>query len=206
MPEKFRKEPSKTELVVTTQYENANGKGKNVNEFGLTEKQEAFASSFARGFDVVKAYLEAGYADAGSRTENRMRAYRLTVHPGIQNRIEHYKERYAKALSVQDRRLLAELGAVGMFDPADMFDENDQFLPVAKMPEAARRAISEVTRVEKADGEVQWRYRFHDKIKALEIIGQIKGLLRSKQGATARVTVQTGRGGTMTVATQMRSG
>jgi hypothetical protein len=172
---------------------------------GLTSLQEAFARCYARSCNVPKAYKEAGYADQGSLERNAQASYRIMTNPLVMNRIEYWRKRFDQLLDIEDRRVIVEVAAIALSDPGQLFnDVTNEPIPITQLPERIRRCISSVKRTTNADGDVVWEYKLWDKIKALELLGQIKGMTRAKAGAKALVRIKM-QDGEMEVATTVRS-
>lgn len=84
-------------------------------------------------------------------------------------------------IDLRAERVLQELMDIGFADPGELFDKDGNLLPIPKMPESVRRALSgfdvETTTVHSRDGEEETTYttvkpRFWSKPQALELLGK----------------------------------
>ncbi len=207
MGAKKKSRPAKTELEVSQRALAPKGKGAHAKdpETGLTANQEIFARLYARSNNVAQAFIEAGYSDAGSPSLNSQAAYRVMVNPNVLNRVEFWRKRFDQLLDVEDRRVILEVAAICLSDPGLLFDvDTNEPLAINDIPERMRRAISGVKRTRNNEGQVTWEYKLWDKTKALELLGQIKGMMRAKSGAKALVKIKTEKG-EIEVSTTLRS-
>lgn len=204
---KKQAKPAPSELSVSQKALAPKGTGAHTkdSETGLTALQELFARMYARSTNAAQAYREAGFADQGTPSKNGQASYRVLVNPLVQNRIMYWRQRFDQLLDIEDRRIVVEIAAISLSDPGLLVDETGEMLGLHKLPERIRRAISSVKRTQNNEGDVTWEYKFWDKVKALELLGQVKGMLRARSGAQALVKIKTEKG-TIEVSTTLRGG
>lgn len=75
-----------------------------------------------------------------------------------------------KKLDVTQERILREMAAIAFFDPGQIFDEHGRMLPIPKLPEEVRRAISGFDYVKQGKRTVV-RPRFVSKDACLRMLG-----------------------------------
>jgi hypothetical protein len=68
--------------------------------------------------------------------------------------------------------LLRDLEAIAFADIRQAFDMNGALLPPAQMPTPVARAVAAIDVVEGSNGRVTRRVRFHDKLRALELLAR----------------------------------
>lgn len=103
----------------------------------------------------------------------------------------YYRELQSLKMDITDERLLSELSAVAFSDPAEMFDEQNNVLPIHKMPRHVRGTIRSIkintTEDLMEDGttrtKTQTEIHVWDKLKAIDITAKIKGLYDTQKAA-----------------------
>jgi len=120
--------------------------------------------------NAKQAAIRAGYAGGASA---EVTASRLLKNPKIAAEIGKARNRLFRRHEVNADRVLREIAAIAYLDPADLFDEQGELLPVRRMPKRGRCAIAAV---HFKDG-VPRTLSFRDKMKALSILVKKLGLL-----------------------------
>lgn len=116
----------------------------------------------------TKAYRKA-YTKASAATAANCAA-RLFAQPAMQAYIEAKLAPKLKKLDVTQERILREMAAIAFFDPGQIFDEHGRMLPIPKLPEEVRRAISGFDYVKQGKRTVV-RPRFVSKDACLRMLG-----------------------------------
>lgn len=165
---------------------------------GLAPKAEPALSLKPRERHFILEYLidlhpghaaeRAGYSPGGASEAGK----RMLADPRIASVIEaRIREREAKLEITQDM-VLRELATIAFHDPQAMFDEDGAPIPLHKMPEAVRRAIAGLERVEiftgrgedrKAVGHVA-KIKISSKLEALQLLMRHLGMLNDKVAVT----------------------
>lgn len=164
------------------------------NKITLSVKHDRFARAVALNGNQAAAYRENLATEESDRQYDRQKAYALIAKSEtVQKAIEYYKEKFSRGLQISENRFLAEIGAIAFFDPVSMFDECGNLLHIQEMPESARRAVKKI-KVRKCLGANEEigeivEIELHDKLKALDRVGQIKGYLEKEKDKAAHVRV-----------------
>lgn len=162
----------------------------------LKDREEQFCVEYARCLSIPDAARSVGLSESAGHAWVR--------DPAIKWRIrELVKERAAEA-HVEVGNVLREMLHLAHFDPADLFDDQDQLIPLKQMPLFARKAIKEITYEQKYIGEdpsglpISKRIthvKLHSKEKALEMLARFKKLFGEDEPEKRRVSVVINAGG-----------
>lgn len=156
-------------------------------EYGLTRQQRIFADEYVLTGNKRASAIKAGFKASSAATIGG----RLCNNVDINNYINIQRGQTVVKLdtdfSITRDRVLRELAAVALFDPAGMYDENGQLLPIHKMDEMTRRAIAAVDVVEMTDSDgalegYTRKVRISPKIAALELLGRHLKMWNNDQG------------------------
>ena len=127
--------------------------------------------------DANKAALAAGYKSGNYGNQ-------LTRNPQIQAAISKAITQRFYEHRIDSARVLEELGCMAFYDPAKLFNEEGNLLPIHQIDEATRRAIVgvDITQKEDEDGNVKTtaKIRLGDKLGALTILAKHLQLLQEK--------------------------
>jgi phage terminase small subunit len=137
-------------------------------------------TEYLKDFNASAAAIRAGYSPKTARVQ----AADLLTKPSIAKAIA---EAQAKALAKSEvtvERTIAEYARLAYLDPATLFDAQGKPLPIAEMPEDARRAIVSLEIEELFAGSGAHRrqvgllhkIRFAPKIQALDSLGKHLGM------------------------------
>lgn len=154
----------------------------------LTPKQAQFAREYLVDLNATQAATRAGFSKKTAYSAGQ----RLLKNVGVAALISAGQAKRAAKLEVKSDDVLRELQTFGHLDPALLFDENGAFLPLSKMPEHVRRAISSIEVEELfADKGVNRiligylkKVKFWDKPKGLELLGKHISLFGESADAT----------------------
>lgn len=144
---------------------------------GLNPKQAAFVREYLVDLNKTQAATRAGFAHPevqGSRLFGNVRV-RAAIDAALAKR--------AAKLEVSTDRTLRELARLAFADLGEAFDSEGRLLPMGKMPEDIRRALSGVEVEQLFDGAGPERYHAGDtvKVKGWDKVGALK-LLMQHQG------------------------
>lgn len=131
---------------------------------GLTPKQAAFVREYLVDLNGTQAAIRAGYS---KKTASKMAYELLHDVPYVMEAIDKAKAERLERLKLKADDVLVELARIATLDVARACDEEGNLLPPHKMPEDVRRAVSGVEQ-----SLVGMKYRFADKLRALELIGK----------------------------------
>jgi len=137
---------------------------------GLNPKQRLFVSEYLVDKSATAAAARAGYSKKTAHSVGP----RLLEHAGVRKAIDEALKAQENRTLVTADRVILELSRIALLDPKTLFDENGQLLPLAEMPEEARRAIAsiEIESPKSRPGATVTKIRLWDKPKALELIGR----------------------------------
>ncbi|MGJ0533088.1 MAG: terminase small subunit [Methylocystis sp.] len=148
----------------------------------LTTRQRRFAEHYAMSGNGAESARLAGYAYKIARIS----AQEVLSNPNVVALVDELRKERLEQLGVRPDRVLEELAASAFVDPKDVFDENDDLLPVRRMPKVTRRAIKKIRireHYDKKTGEPIGRdvdIEFNDKLRANEILGRHLGILKEQ--------------------------
>src|SRR5574343_168169 len=134
----------------------------------LSYKQLQFLQFYrTNGRDAKRAAAQAGY-DAN-------KWHRVIAHPAVAAELARDKGEEPVYLKVTKDRIIKELMCVAFNDPASMYDDEGNMLPINRMPEHARRAIQGVRLQFNKAGVAVPEIRLNDKLKALQMLSAMLG-------------------------------
>ena len=159
----------------------------------MTTKQRLFIQEYLIDLNATKAAIRAGYSKKRASEIGYQLLQKTTVQAEIQ---EAMKEREQRTEITQDR-VLRELAIIAFADMKNYVEIDEyggvKIIPFddARMPEGASRAVSGVKEVRRIMGsgegagkdmvlEIRQEYKHHDKVRALELIGNHLGMWKDK--------------------------
>ena len=140
----------------------------------LSPLQLKFVTEYVQDFNATRAAIRAGYSERAARQY----AHQLLQRPKISKAIEEFH----KKTDITNDRIIQEYARVAFLDPVSFYDDQGKFLSIKDMPTEARRAITALEEEEQFDsngvpkGRLK-KVRFASKIKALDSLARIRGLL-----------------------------
>jgi phage terminase small subunit len=122
-------------------------------EHGLTKQQRDFVDAYLADpqRNAGRAY-ESVYTARGQiayEKASRMLASNGKVAAYVAMREEKIRAKAEKNYDVTQERVLSELAGIAYCDPADLYDEAGNLLPIKDIPERTRRAIASIEHTEK---------------------------------------------------------
>ena len=152
----------------------------------LTRKQERFVAEYLVDFNATAAAVRAGYS---SRTADAI-GYENLRKPGIQARVQATVQRHLDTLDLSLERIVQEAARVGISDIRALVDRHGRLRPISELSADAAAAVSSVRVTSRSLGdgttEMVSEYKLWPKLKALEFVAKLRGLLGQK------VTEETG--------------
>lgn len=134
----------------------------------LNQQQKKFGDEYLIDFHGANAAIRAGYTEARARVT----ASELLAMEEMQQYLDERRRELQRKAKVTPERVLEELTRIALSNPADLYDENGNLLPVHKLPREVSAALASIEVVQGGKKKGQPRYRQHDKVKALELIGK----------------------------------
>lgn len=136
----------------------------------LTEKQQRLIEWIDQGCSTAEAARRAGYsARSAGVTGSKMLALAK-----VQRALTQLRAARVAEVEPSKRQTLLGLAANAYNDPADLFDDNQQLLPIKKMPPYIRRAIQRI-RVDPTTGKVV-EVHLANRNQALMLLGRYDNL------------------------------
>lgn len=150
----------------------------------LTDKQESFCQYYSTHWNATRAAKEAGFSERTAKEQG----YVLLKSRDIRVRIAELTEHILLELGVSRARVLAEYARIAFLDPAAVYRDDGQLIPMHEIPEDARRAISKIKSFEEFEGRGEERtlsgyvreVEFVQKKGALDSLAKHLGLLPEK--------------------------
>lgn len=142
----------------------------------LTTKQRRFVEEYCVDFNGAAAAIRVGYNRGGAR----QMAYDLLRRPEIRDALAERLEVLTEAADVEAIRLLADLKCVALFNVQDILavlQADDAIDGLLAAERDVTAAVSEVTVRKTPNGERDVKLKFYDKLAALRLLAQIKGMM-----------------------------
>lgn len=144
------------------------------------------------------AYHQAGFSATGMSAE--VNAGKLLNKPEVKARLQWLQQDAGDRNGVTVDRLIQEQACIALLDPANMFDDAGNLLPIKQIPESTRRAIAgfdvEVKKTKAMFGDEEKKnieqttvvkIKFHTKAPTHDQLAKILGAYKkdNEQGANA---------------------
>lgn len=142
---------------------------------GLSPKQKMFVAEWIVDFNGTQAAIRAGYSEKTACEQ----ASRLLANAKIQQAIkEEMKKREQRTQITQDRviQALAEIAFADVTDVVTVQDGEVLYCDTSRLSKNQRAAIAGIKK-----GVAGIEVRFHDKTKALELLGKHLGLWEQRR-------------------------
>lgn len=146
-------------------------------EHGLTRQERIFADELSLTGNKSASARKAG-VKAGQEGVYASRMLRnVMVVQYLAAKKQNISTELATTYEVTKDRVLRELAAIAFLDPAKLYDENGELLPITKMDEMTRRAIGavDIKELTDNDGALEGylrKVKTVSKIAALELLGR----------------------------------
>ena len=127
----------------------------------LTAKQQAFVIEYLCDLNATQAAIRAGYSKRGAKDQAWQLMQRAEVAAAIKAAMEARNQR----AQVDSDYVLQRLTAIDQMDLAEIHGDDGKLLPIKQWPLVWRQMVKEV---DMKTGKV----KFHDKLRALELIGK----------------------------------
>lgn len=151
----------------------------------LTARQERFVEEYMIDLDAKNAAIRAGYSARSAKTLGP----RLTKMKNVAARIEEEKAKRARRTGITAERVLRELAQLAFFDASKCLGMLNG--DMEKMEELERETAS-IAAIKIGKGGIE--IRFHDKTRALELLGRHMGIFREESAGREAIQVELGSG------------
>lgn len=150
----------------------------------LTEKQKRFALYYIQDPNATKAAKAAGYSDDTAYSQGQRLLKHVEIRAYIQKKLD--------TIEITSQRILAETAKVAFADMGDYAKVQRggevTVTPFEKLEPGATRAIKKLKEKRRIlsgeDGDTildqQTEFELHDKLKALETLAKIRGMLKDQ--------------------------
>jgi phage terminase small subunit len=158
----------------------------------LTAKQKRFVAEYMLDLNATQAAIRAGYSPKTARVVG---SENLTK-PDIERAIAEAQGAREKRLDISADHVLEELARIAFADTTSAIRVEDGRVVVQdtdEMDENTRRAISEISETVTTNGGTL-KVKFHDKVKALELLSRHLGILNDKLSVNAKTEVSCDEG------------
>ncbi len=151
------------------------------------KRQDLFVEEYLIDLNATQAAIRAGYS---VKTANEQGA-RLLANVSVQTKIAKAMAERSKRTGVNQDRVVLELAKIAFINPYDVIDtKTGAVLPDASNDDLACIQSVKVKRTSKGKSVIEEReVRLHDKIKALEKLGQHLGMWNDKIDVNVAVPV-----------------
>ncbi len=156
----------------------------------LTNKQRLFIAEYLIDLNATQAAIRAGYS---KKTAYSIGQENLKK-PEIAQLIQTQFHKRGEKTDITADKVLKELALIGFADQADYFEVNEdgslRVKQFTEMPQGASRVISGIEEIQRIMGsgeggkdmilEARRKLKHHDKVRALELIGNHLGMWKDK--------------------------
>jgi phage terminase small subunit len=156
---------------------------------GITPKQAIFAAEYLIDGNATRAAIASGFSEASAHVTGA----RLLRNAKVAAAIADGQARRAQKLEITAERVLRELAKLAFYDPGELFDERGNLLPVQRLDETARAAITALdTETREVNGArtVVKKVKLADKGLNLERLGRYLKLFTDRVEHDGRVTLE----------------
>jgi phage terminase small subunit len=101
-------------------------------------RQQRFAVEYLKDSNATQAAIRAGYSPKTAASQGQ----RLLISPTVGAAIAQARSKLLKNSEISIERCRNELASIAFFDFGDCFDKKGSLLPINRMPERARRALT----------------------------------------------------------------
>lgn len=161
----------------------------------VNDKHEAFAHEYVKDRNATQAAIRAGYSEKTAYSQGN----RLLKNAEVKELIDQLEAATAKKAGVTHERVIKELARVAFLDPRKLFDDDRNSLDISELDEDTAAAIAGVDVFEEYQGRGNDRefigytkkYRWADKLRALEMLGKHLGMFTEKVNLSGSVDTGT---------------
>lgn len=154
----------------------------------MTDKQRRFCEEYLIDLNATQAAIRAGYSPKSASVTGA----KLLTNAKVRARIGAAMAEQSKRTGVNADRVIRELARIAFVNPTDVVNtDKATVLPGASKDDTAAIASVKVKTSTTDSGEsVEREIRFHDKNKALELLGRHLGMFNDKLNISAEGIVQ----------------
>ncbi len=150
----------------------------------MNQKQKAFATEYVIDYNATQAAIRAGYSERSAYSQ----AHELLKKPEIKEAIKELEAAASERTAITKDMVLKELARVAFVDPRKLFDEEGRPKDIRFLDPDTAAALSSVDIYEEFDyiGDEKElsgytkKYKWADKLRALEMLGKHLGMFTDK--------------------------
>jgi len=156
----------------------------------LTLKQQKFADEYLIDLNATQAAIRAGYSPKSAEQQGST----LLRNPKVRAYIDQRMAEHSRRTGINQERIIRELARLALVNPANVVDMlTGEIKPTATEDDLnAVQSVKVKTIGYTDDGEplVEREVRFHDKNRALELLGKRFGMWLDRQQVDVQGAVQ----------------
>ncbi len=160
----------------------------------MNQKQKAFATEYVIDYNATQAAIRAGYSEKAAYNQGN----RLMKNDEVQAMIGELEEAASERTAITKDMVVKELAKIAFVDPRKLFDEEGRPKDIRFLDPDTAAALSSVDIYEEFDynGDEKElsgytkKYKWADKLRALEMLGKHLGMFTDKVHVEG--TVETG--------------
>lgn len=150
----------------------------------MNQKQKAFATEYVIDYNATQAAIRAGYSERSAYSQ----AHELLKKPEIQEVIKELEAEASTRTKVSKDMVIKELARVAFVDPRKLFDEEGRPKDIRFLDPDTAAALASVDIYEEFDyngddkelSGYTKKYKWADKLRALEMLGKHLGMFTDK--------------------------
>lgn len=142
----------------------------------LTEKQKRFVEEYLVDLNATQAAIRAGYAEKTADVQGP----RLLGNVRVQEEIQSAMSKRSSRTEITQDAVLRELAAIGFAQATDFVQIRDNRVYLTetdRLTDEQKRAVAGIK-----EGKFGIELKLHDKIHALQLLGQHLGMFTGKEG------------------------
>ncbi|RPH76590.1 MAG: terminase small subunit, partial [Nitrospiraceae bacterium] len=153
----------------------------------INPKRQRFIEEYLVDCNGKQAAIRAGYSEKTAEVQGSQLLSMLKV--VIDERLAQNAKRLAGILGITKERWVREIARLTLVDPGAYFDTHGNPIEICTLPAQARRALAGFEFYEDFEGKGESRkavgytrkFKWHDKIRALELLGKALGYYTEKK-------------------------
>ncbi len=171
---------TKTELRELARFEKKRTTRKKTQkrEYPLTDKQKCFCQEYIIDLNAKQAAIRAGY----SKHSAEITGSKLLRNPKVSDEVAKLKSQRGERLEITADSVVKEIAKIGFQNIANylqMAGDDEGYISMEVLnnltPEQTA-CIAEITEYETDTGRKRFKFKLHDKLKALELLGRHLGI------------------------------
>jgi len=154
----------------------------------LTPKQKGFCQQYLLDLNATQAAIRAGY----SKRRAKEIGYQLLHKTTLQAHLKKLMDKRAGRTEVTQDKVIMELAKIAFSDISKFVEFGPDKLKIkalAKLEKEDKACVSEVSKTDTKEGS-NLKFKLHNKIQALELLGRHIGAFDDKQSVTGNFKLE----------------